>query len=97
VHAVAVNRDGFRGSLWLDVVTSEDGAAWLAFLRSLVARGAAAPTWSAVDSPPARCAAREQQDEWAVCRRDMSVESITKALNAPQSTDQQALAIPSAA
>jgi hypothetical protein len=39
----------------------------------------------------------EQQDEWAVCRRDMSVESITKALNAPQSTDQQALAIPSAA
>jgi putative transposase len=39
VHAVAVNRDGFRESLGLDVVTSEDGAAWLAFLRSLVARG----------------------------------------------------------
>jgi hypothetical protein len=41
VHAVAVNRDGFRESLGLDVVTSEDGAAWLAFLRSLVARGLA--------------------------------------------------------
>jgi hypothetical protein len=36
VHAVAVNRDGFRESLGLDIVTSEDGAAWLAFLRSLV-------------------------------------------------------------
>jgi transposase-like protein len=39
MHAVAVNRDGFRESLGLDVVTAEDGAAWLAFLRSLVARG----------------------------------------------------------
>jgi putative transposase len=39
VHAVAVNGDGFRESLGLDVVTSEDGAAWLAFVRSLVARG----------------------------------------------------------
>lgn len=38
MHAVAVTRDGFRESLGLDVVTSEDGAAWLAFLRSLVAR-----------------------------------------------------------
>ena len=39
VHAVGVNRDGYRESLGLDVVTSEDGASWLAFLRSLVARG----------------------------------------------------------
>ena len=39
VHAVGVNRDGFRESLGLDVVTSEDGAAWLAFMRGLVARG----------------------------------------------------------
>jgi len=38
-HAVGVNRDGFRESLGLDVVTNEDGAGWLAFLRSLVARG----------------------------------------------------------
>jgi putative transposase len=28
VHAIAVNRDGFRESLGLDVVTQEDGAAW---------------------------------------------------------------------
>ena len=35
VHAVGVNRDGFRESLGLDVVTSEDGAAWLAYVRGL--------------------------------------------------------------
>jgi Transposase, Mutator family len=37
VHAVAVNRNVFRESLGLDVVTSEDGR--LAFPRSLLARG----------------------------------------------------------
>jgi putative transposase len=42
VHAVAVKDEGYRESLGLDVVTSEDGAAWLAFLRgALVARGLA--------------------------------------------------------
>ena len=64
VHAVAVNRDGFRESLGLDVVTSEDGAGWLAFLRSLVARGLAGvrlvratpiPAWST--RSPRRCRA----------------------------------------
>src|SRR5512142_949260 len=42
VHALvatAVNADGCREVLGLDVVASEDGAGWLAFLRSLVARG----------------------------------------------------------
>jgi len=39
VHAVGVNKDGFRESLGLDVVTSEDGAGWLAYVRGLVARG----------------------------------------------------------
>jgi transposase-like protein len=39
VHATGVNREGYRESLGLDIVTSEDGAAWLAFLRGLVARG----------------------------------------------------------
>jgi putative transposase len=39
VHAVGVNKDGFRESLGLDVVTSEDGAGWLAYIRGLVARG----------------------------------------------------------
>ena len=37
--ATAVNADGHREILGLDVATSEDGAGWLAFLRTLVARG----------------------------------------------------------
>jgi transposase-like protein len=37
--AVGVNDDGRREILGLDVVTAEDGAGWLAFLRSLRARG----------------------------------------------------------
>lgn len=37
--AVGVNEDGRREVLGLDVITVEDGAGWLAFLRSLKARG----------------------------------------------------------
>ena len=36
VHAVGVSADGRRESLGLDLVTSEDGAGWTAFLRGLV-------------------------------------------------------------
>jgi len=39
VIATGVNRDGQREVLGVDVVTREDGAAWTAFLRGLVARG----------------------------------------------------------
>ena len=39
VVAVAVNSAGQREVLGTDVFTAEDGAAWLAFLRGLVARG----------------------------------------------------------
>jgi len=39
VHAVGVNAEGRRETLGMDVITSEDGAGWTAFLRSLVARG----------------------------------------------------------
>jgi putative transposase len=39
VIAVGVNAEGHREVLGFDVITSEDGAGWLAFLRSLVARG----------------------------------------------------------
>ena len=37
--AVGVNAEGKREVLGIDVVTSETGAGWLAFLRGLVARG----------------------------------------------------------
>jgi putative transposase len=39
--ATGVNADGHREVLGLDVGAAEDGAAWTAFLRSLVARGLA--------------------------------------------------------
>ena len=39
VVATAVNTEGQREILGMDVGTSEDGAFWLAFLRSLTARG----------------------------------------------------------
>ena len=39
VVATGVNGDGHREVLGVDVVTAEDGAAWTAFLRGLVARG----------------------------------------------------------
>lgn len=41
VVATAVNRDGLREILGLDVLTAEDGAGWTSFLRGLVARGLA--------------------------------------------------------
>jgi putative transposase len=42
VHALiatAVNAEGYREILGIDVTTAEDGAGWLAFWRSLTARG----------------------------------------------------------
>jgi transposase-like protein len=39
VIAVGVNADGHREVLGVDVITTEDGAGWLAFLRGLLARG----------------------------------------------------------
>ncbi|MFD7011884.1 transposase [Rhodococcus jostii] len=43
--AVGVNAEGYREILGLDVTSSEDGAGWLAFFRSLVARGLPGATW----------------------------------------------------
>lgn len=39
VIATAVNNEGRREVLGFDVITTEDGAGWTAFLRALVARG----------------------------------------------------------
>jgi putative transposase len=39
LHAVGVNSDGRREMLGLEPTTAEDGAGWLGFWRSLVARG----------------------------------------------------------
>lgn len=39
VQAIGVNAEGYREILGVDVITTEDGAGWLAFLRSLISRG----------------------------------------------------------
>jgi transposase-like protein len=45
VIAVGVNAEGHREVLGFDIITSEDGAGWLAFLRGLVALAWPAPRW----------------------------------------------------
>ncbi len=50
--AVGVNADGQREVLGLDVVSGEDGAGWLAFLRGLVARGLTGVALVTSDSHP---------------------------------------------
>ena len=52
VIAVGVNADGHREILGFDVITTEDGAGWLAFLRGLVARGLAGATLVISDAHP---------------------------------------------
>jgi putative transposase len=51
--AVGVNADGHREILGIDVATAEDGAGWLAFLRSLTARGLAGVQLVVSDATPA--------------------------------------------
>jgi transposase-like protein len=87
VHAVAVNRDGFRESLGLDVVTSEDGAAWLAFLRSLVARGLAGVKLVTSDAHPGlvdAIAATLPGASWQRCRTHFARNLLTRVPKSAQ-------------
>jgi transposase-like protein len=88
LHAVAVNREGFRESLGLDVVTSEDGAAWLAFLRSLVARGLAGVKLVTSDAHPGlvdAIAATLPGAAWQRCRTHAMRNLLTRVPKAAQS------------
>jgi putative transposase len=88
VHAVGVNRDGFRESLGLDVVTSEDGAAWLAFLRSLVARGLAGVKLVTSDAHPGlvdAIAATLPGASWQRCRTHFMRNLLTRVPKSAQS------------
>lgn len=51
-HATGVNAEGVRESLGVDIVTQEDGAAWLSFVRGLVARGLSGVQLVTSDSHP---------------------------------------------
>jgi transposase-like protein len=88
VHAVAVNEDGFRESLGLDVVTSEDGAAWLAFLRSLIARGLAGVKLVTSDAHPGlvdAIAATLPGASWQRCRTHFMRNLLTRVPKSAQS------------
>jgi transposase-like protein len=88
VHAVAVNKDGFRESLGLDVVTSEDGAAWLAFMRGLVARGLAGVKLASSDAHPGlvdAIAATLPGAAWQRCRTHFMRTLLTRVPKSAQS------------
>jgi len=88
VHAVAVNADGFRESLGLDVVTAEDGAAWLAFLRSLVARGLSGVRLVTSDAHPGlvdAIAATLPGASWQRCRTHFMRNLLTRVPRSAQS------------
>jgi putative transposase len=88
VHAVGVNRAGFRESLGVDVVTAEDGAAWLAFLRSLVARGLAGVRLVSSDAHPGlvdAIAATLAGASWQRCRTHFMRNLLTRVPKSAQS------------
>jgi transposase-like protein len=88
VHAVGVNRDGFRESLGLDVVTAEDGAAWLAFMRGLVARGLSGVKLASSDAHPGlvdAIAATLPGAAWQRCRTHFMRNLLTRVPKSAQS------------
>src|SRR4249919_685094 len=88
VHAVGVNRDGFRESLGLDVVTAEDGAAWLAFVRGLVARGLGGVKLVSSDAHPGlvdAIAATLPGAAWQRCRTHFMRNLLTRVPKSAQS------------
>src|SRR5205809_1801218 len=87
VHAVGVNREGFRESLGLDVVTAEDGAAWLAFVRGLVARGLAGVKLVSSDAHPGlvdAIAATLTGASWQRCRTHFMRNLLTRVPKSAQ-------------
>jgi transposase-like protein len=87
VHAVAVGRDGYRESLGLDVVTSEEGAAWLALLRSLLARGLRGVGLVTSDAHPGlvdAIASTLPGASWRRCRTDFVGNLLTRVPKSAQ-------------
>ena len=79
--AVGVNGDGHREILGLDVFTSEDGAGWTAFLRSLVARGLSGVrlvTSDAHSGLKAAIASELAGSSWQRCRTHFMRNLLTK-------------------
>ncbi len=87
VHAVGVNKDGYRESLGLDVVTSEDGAGWLAYIRGLVARGLQGVKLVSSDAHPGlvdAIAATLPGASWQRCRTHFMRNLLTRVPKSAQ-------------
>ncbi len=85
--AVGVNKDGRREILGLDVVTVEDGTAWTAFLRDLVARGLSGVvivTSDAHEGLKAAIAAVLPGASWQRCRTHFTRNLLTRVPKAAQ-------------
>lgn len=88
VIAVGVNRDGHREILGLDVITTEDGAGWLAFLRGLVARGLAGTSLVTSDAHPGlvdAIASTLTGASWQRCRTHYMRNLLTRVPKSAQS------------
>ncbi len=79
VLATGVNAEGKREVLGVDVITTEDGAGWTAFLRGLVARGWKGPKTGAALAP--RCASGPSGDPPVVRPADAGL-AVTSAVRA---------------
>jgi putative transposase len=90
VHALiatGVNADGHREILGLEVTSSEDGAGWLAFFRSLVTRGLSRVVLMTSDAHPglvAAIAATRPGASWQRCRTHYLRDLLTKVSKASQ-------------
>jgi putative transposase len=85
--AVGVNAEGKREVLGLEVVTGEDGAGWLAFVRGLVARGLAGVQLAISDAHPglrAALAATLPGAAWQRCRTHFMRNLLTKVPKSAQ-------------
>jgi transposase-like protein len=87
VIATGVNNEGKRESLGFDVITTEDGAGWTAFLRSLVARGLSGVSLVISDDHKGLKAAIEAVlagAGWQRCRTHFSRNLLTRVPKASQ-------------
>jgi putative transposase len=87
VVATGVSSEGHREVLGVDVFTSEDGAAWLAFLRALKARGLSGVRLVISDAHPglkAAIASVFTGSRWQRCRTHLITNVLAKVPKAAQ-------------
>ena len=87
VIATGVNNEGRRESLGFEVITTEDGAGWTAFLRSLVARGLSGVSLVVSDDHKglkAAIAAVLPGATWQRCRTHFARNLLTRVPKASQ-------------